>query len=103
MTSPGMGGGVPDALETDAGALAPPAGERRSGRLRSIPWWIVFLLGFLYFFVPLLGTFTFSMRSQPLFSAYAVVTDDPQFSASLFYSFLIGILTIVVSTVLIVP
>jgi len=103
MTSPGMGGGVPDALETDAGALAPPAGERRSGHLRSIPWWIVFLLGFLYFFIPLLGTFTFSMRSQPLFSAYAVVTDDPQFSASLFYSFLIGILTIVVSTVLIVP
>jgi putative spermidine/putrescine transport system permease protein len=64
---------------------------------------VVFLLGFLYFFLPLLGTFAFSMRSQPLFSAYAVVTDDPQFSATLLYSFVIGILTIIVSTVLIVP
>ena len=103
MTGPGPFGRHPDAVETVAGALTPPADERRSGRLRSLPWWIVFVVGFLYFFIPLLGTFTFSMRSQPLFSAYAVVTDDPQFSASLFYSFLIGILTIVVSTVLIVP
>jgi putative spermidine/putrescine transport system permease protein len=103
MTGPGQFSRVPDAVETVAEALTPPTGERRPGRLRTVPWWIVFILGFLYFFVPLLGTFLFSMRSQPLFSAYAVVTDDPQFSATLFYSFLIGVLTIVVSTVLIVP
>jgi putative spermidine/putrescine transport system permease protein len=75
----------------------------RPGRLRSVPWWIVFGLGFLYFFLPLLGTFAFSMRSQPLFSAYAVVTDDPLFASTLIYSFVVGVLTIVVSTVLIVP
>ena len=75
----------------------------RTARLRSLPWWIVFGLGFLYFFLPLLGTFAFSMRSQPLFSAYAVVTDDPLFAKTLFYSFVIGVLTIIVSIVLIVP
>jgi putative spermidine/putrescine transport system permease protein len=95
-------GTYPDAVDSVATALVPRR-ERRPGRLRSLPWWIVFILGFLYFFVPLLGTFLFSMRSQPLFSAYAVVTDDPEFAKTLFYSFLIGVLTIVVSTVLIVP
>jgi putative spermidine/putrescine transport system permease protein len=43
------------------------------------------------------------MRSDPLFSAYAVVVDDPQFAATLFYSFLIGIITIIASSILIVP
>jgi putative spermidine/putrescine transport system permease protein len=79
------------------------ASSRGRSRLRSIPWWIVFILGFLYFFLPLLGAFVFSMRSQPLFSAYAVVTNDPEFAATLIYSFVIGLLTIIASVVLIVP
>jgi putative spermidine/putrescine transport system permease protein len=104
MTAQPPFGSFPDAVESVAEALnVPPSRERPAGRLRSVPWWIVFVLGFLYFFLPLLGTFAWSMRSQPLFSAYAVVTDDPEFSATLFYSFLIGVLTIVVSTILIVP
>ena len=99
MTSgPGLGPRTPGALE----AIATP-GPKRRGRPGSIVWWIVFLLGFLYFFLPLLGTFAFSMRSQPLFSAYAVVVDDPQFRSSLLYSFVIGVITIIVSIVLIVP
>ena len=61
-------------------------------RLSRLAWWLVFIVGFLYFFLPLLGTFAFSMRSQPLFSAYAVVTDDPQFGESLIYSFIVGVL-----------
>jgi putative spermidine/putrescine transport system permease protein len=94
----------PDAAETVAGALAVQApNSRRRGRLQAIPWWIVFVLGFLYFFLPLVGTFAFSMRAQPLFSAYAVVVDDPQFGQTLFYSFVVGVVTIVVSTVLVVP
>ena len=76
--------------------------HRPRRRLGSIVWWIVFVLGFLYFFLPLLGTFVFSMRSEPLFSAYAVVVDDPQFAGSLFYSFLVGLITIVVSAMIIV-
>ena len=72
-------------------------------RLSRLAWWLVFIVGFLYFFLPLLGTFAFSMRSQPLFSAYAVVTDDPQFAETLIYSFIVGVLTIIVSIALIVP
>jgi len=93
-----MSGRAPGALET-IGASPPPR-RRRPG---SLVWWIVFILGFLYFFLPLLGTFAFSMRSQPLFSAYAVVVDDPQFARTLLYSFVVGLITILVSIVLIVP
>ena len=103
MTGPGPFGRLPDAVEQVAAAREtkpPQKPPRRTGR---IVWWIVFVIGFLYFFVPLLGTFAFSMRSDPLFSAYAVVVDDPQFAATLFYSFLIGIITIIASSILIVP
>ena len=93
----------PDAIDTVTGPTPPAAPQRRRRGLGSLVWWVVFLLGVLYFFLPLLGTFAFSMRSQPLFSAYTDVIADPQFSETLFYSFLIGIITIVVSTILIVP
>ncbi|HEX3314181.1 MAG TPA: ABC transporter permease subunit [Gemmataceae bacterium] len=95
--------GVADAIESiAAGPDVGPAAKPRRGAGKVV-WWIVFLIGFLYFFVPLLGTFAFSMRSDPLFSAYAVVVDDPQFASTLFYSFLIGIITIIASSILIVP
>jgi putative spermidine/putrescine transport system permease protein len=97
MSGPAVGTRAPGALETIA---APSKPRFRAG---SIVWWIVFIIGFLYFFLPLLGTFAFSMRSQPLFSAYAVVVDDPQFAATLLYSFVVGIITIIVSIALIVP
>ena len=100
----GMGplGDFPDAIDTVAHGV-PPRAARPRRRLGRLVWWVVFVLGFLYFFLPLIGTFAWSMRSQPLFSAYAVVVDDPQFAETLFYSFLVGIITIVVSSILIVP
>jgi len=103
MTGPGPFGRHPDAIDSVAAADGPEAVESRPSRLRSLPWWIVFIIGILYFFLPLLGTFAFSLRAQPLFSAYAIVTDDPQFFATLIYSFVVGVLTIIVSTVLVVP
>jgi putative spermidine/putrescine transport system permease protein len=103
MTDPGQFGRHPDAVEQVAAAREPKPEQRPLRRTGTVVWWIVFLIGFLYFFVPLLGTFAFSMRSDPLFSAYAVVVDDPQFAGTLFYSFLIGIITILVSSILIVP
>jgi putative spermidine/putrescine transport system permease protein len=104
MTGPGPFARHPDAVDTITKPTpAPGRPGRPRRRLGSLVWWVVFILGFLYFFLPLLGTFAFSMRSQPLFSAYAVVVDDPAFASTLFYSFLIGIITIVVSTILIVP
>lgn len=90
---------APDGLDSRAGS---PRSRPRGGLAR-IWWWAVFVIAVLYFALPLIGTFAFSMRSQPLFSAYAVVTDDPQFAATLFYSFVVAILTIIVSIVLIVP
>ena len=84
-------------------AQAQVAAPRRRRGAGSLVWWVVFLLGFLYFFLPLLGTFAFSMRSEPLFSAYAVVVDDPQFAETLLYSFTVGVITIIVSIALIVP
>jgi putative spermidine/putrescine transport system permease protein len=102
--SSGMGplGDFPDAIDTMTKGAPPGVAKRRRGP-GTLVWWFVFVLGFLYFFVPLLGTFVWSMQSQPLFSAYAVVVDDPQFAQTLFYSFVVGIVTIIVSSVLIVP
>lgn len=100
-TAEPLGARVPAAVDIVAAEVTQP--PRPRGWLRTLPWWIVFILGFLYFFLPLLGTFVFSMRSQPLFSAYSVVVDDPQFASSLIYSFVVGIITIIVSAILIVP
>lgn len=77
-------------------------GERRS---RGAPWaWVVFLLGFVYFFVPLIGTFVHSLRTRPdIFLAYRQVFADVKFIEGLRYSFVVGIITIVISLALIIP
>jgi putative spermidine/putrescine transport system permease protein len=72
----------------------------RPGRLI---WWLVFIAGVLYFFVPLLATLAFSLREQPAFSAYANVLGDSGFVDSLVYSAAIGVTTIIVSIAIIVP
>jgi putative spermidine/putrescine transport system permease protein len=102
--SSGIGplGDFPDAIDTMTKGAPAGVAKRRRGP-GTLVWWFIFVLGFLYFFLPLLGTFVWSMQSQPLFSAYAVVVDDPQFAQTLFYSFVVGLVTIVVSSVLIVP
>ena len=100
---PPIGGRFPDAVEQVAAAREPKPPQQRKRGTGTLVWWVVFVIGFLYFFVPLLGTFAFSMRAQPLFSAYAVVVDDSNFRDTLFYSFLVGIVTIIVSSILIVP
>jgi putative spermidine/putrescine transport system permease protein len=79
------------------------AKDPRRRRLGSIGWWIVFIIGLLYFFVPLVATLEFSLRARPNLAAYVNVFKDPHFSGSLIYSFVAGLLTIVISTVIIVP
>jgi putative spermidine/putrescine transport system permease protein len=82
-------------------ASAQPAAPRRQ---RGALWaWVVFIIGALYFIVPLIATFEVSMRSIPLFSAYTNAFADPGFFSSLLYSFVIGVITVVLSIVLIVP
>ncbi|MBF8289459.1 MAG: transporter permease subunit [Chloroflexi bacterium] len=70
------------------------------GRLWS---WAIFIAGFLYFFLPLLATFEFSLRAKPFGAAYGNAMKDPRFLGSLGYSFAIGLLTIVISLAIIVP
>jgi len=66
--------------------------------------WLIFILGALYFFVPLLGTFFHSIRTRPdIFLAYRQVLDDPRFFGGLGYSFTVGVLTIVISLLIMVP
>src|SRR6187401_1474297 len=81
-------------------------------RLTRAWWWIVFLVGFLYFFVPLLGTFIFSL-GNPLgagspppsleFYGNVLAASDSGFWSHLAYSFVIGIITIIVSIGLLLP
>lgn len=91
---------------------APPADKRadpgaRAGERRSLgaPWaWLIFILGATYFIVPLIATFLHSIRTRPdIFLAYRQVLADPKFFFGLGYSFVVGVITIVVSLVIIVP
>lgn len=74
--------------------------RRRRG---SIVWWLVFLLGVAYFFLPLYATLDFSLKAQPAFAAYSNSLKDARFLGSLLYSLAVGLLTIAASLVLIVP
>jgi len=68
--------------------------------------WIVFILGASYFVVPLLATFEFSLRIRRegyTFDAYASVFNDPRFHATFGYSLIVGLLTIVVGILIVVP
>ena len=51
--------------------------------------WIAIIVGTLYFVVPLIGTFEFSLRmrrGEYSFDAYRVVFADPKFQATFGYS-----------------
>lgn len=75
----------------------------RGGRL----WgWLPLLVGILYFFLPLLGTFEFSLRyfrGVYSFEAYRIVLADPRFRDTLAYSATIALATILVGVLLVVP
>jgi putative spermidine/putrescine transport system permease protein len=64
---------------------------------------MVFIVGLLYFFLPLYGTLDFSLKSKPFLSAYTAIVNDSGFVSTLGYSFIAGILTIVISILIIVP
>ncbi|MHA6691094.1 ABC transporter permease [Devosia sp. A449] len=68
--------------------------------------WLVFGLGAAYFIIPLIATFEFSLRmrrGEYSFDAYASVFADPRFHATFGYSVVIGLVTIVVGVLVIVP
>lgn len=68
--------------------------------------WIAIALGTLYFLVPLIATFEFSLRMRRgaySFDAYAVVLADPRFQATFGYSTALAFATIIVGVLLVVP
>jgi putative spermidine/putrescine transport system permease protein len=93
--------GQPDTLATakqQAGAK-----PRRRGNLFA---WIIFILGIIYFFLPLFAVFEFSLRMVKdtySFEAYRVAFSDPEFAINFGYSLLWSAITIVISLLLIVP
>jgi len=98
---PGIGLQAPGSIAALQGRNVVRA--RRGPSLARVVSWIVFILAMLYFFVPLIATLEFSLRAKPYGAAYANTLKDAEFFSSLFYSFTIGVITIIVSTLIIVP
>jgi putative spermidine/putrescine transport system permease protein len=92
---------APRAVET----VSTSARRRRRRRGFGSLWaWIIFILGAAYFLLPLVGTFVHSIRTRPdIFLAYRQVLADQKFVIGLLYSFTIGVITIIVSLLIIVP
>jgi putative spermidine/putrescine transport system permease protein len=68
--------------------------------------WIAIILGALYFIVPLVATFEFSLRmkrGEYSFEAYRIVLADPRFRETFLYSTLIALAAIAVGALLVVP
>lgn len=68
--------------------------------------WFWMILGILYFFLPLVATFIFSLRAKLgvlSFTAYKNVLSDPSFIYNFSYSALWAVLTIVAGILIFVP
>jgi putative spermidine/putrescine transport system permease protein len=68
--------------------------------------WLWLTVGFVYFFLPLLATFLFSLRGKKGvlgFAAYEHVFEDPQFLKTFGFSLEMAILTVVAGLALLVP
>lgn len=94
-------------ISNETNARAKKNGSTKSGR-RGFNWWawIIFIIGIIYFFLPLFSTFLFSLtmiKDQLSFEAYKVAFSDPKFYQNFGFSLLWAITTIVVSLLLIVP
>jgi putative spermidine/putrescine transport system permease protein len=84
--------------------------ERRAqgpvGKKFNLWAWIIFIIGILYFFLPLFATLEFSLRmikDRYTFEAYRVAFTDPEFFINFGYSLLWSVITIVASLLLVVP
>jgi putative spermidine/putrescine transport system permease protein len=77
-------------------------------KVRKIPlWsWFWFILGVLYFVLPLYATLDFSLRMERdtiSLKAYQFAFSDPQFLKTFLYSIFLAVMTIIVSIALVVP
>jgi putative spermidine/putrescine transport system permease protein len=97
--------GQTDALHFELEELTrpKPAPRRQPDRRKVLGSWVVLLLSLAYFFLPLVGTLLFSLRAKPFGDAYDDMFKDPHVWKSLGYSFTVGVITIAVSILLLVP
>lgn len=68
--------------------------------------WIALIAGVLYFFLPLVGMFEFSLRARRgvySFDAYRNVMADPQFIATFTYSVVMALFTIAFGVLVVAP
>jgi putative spermidine/putrescine transport system permease protein len=68
--------------------------------------WIILFIGMLYFFLPLIATFEFSLKmikDSYTFEAYRVAFTDPNFFRNFGYSVMWAVITMICSTLLVVP
>jgi putative spermidine/putrescine transport system permease protein len=80
-----------------------PRGEKRKTPVWS---WVWYILGVLYFVLPLLATFEFSLRMKRgvySLAAYKAAFADPAFLQAFGYSLTLAAITIIVSIILVVP
>jgi len=73
---------------------------------RPLGSWLLLLFGAVYFLIPLLGTLEFSLRylrGRYSLVAYQIVLSDPRFGATVTYSSMLALATIVVGVVLVLP
>lgn len=75
---------------------------------KRINWWAIFwgALAILYFFLPMYGTFDFSLRmkrGELSLQAYQIVFADPRFWEGFRYSTVMALITIVISVLVFVP
>lgn len=87
-----------------------PASELHPARRprRRIPFlaWFIFIAGAIYFFLPLYGTFVFSLqkvRGTYSFAAYTSALTEPAFIESFIFSNIMAVCTIIFSLLLVVP
>ena len=87
------------------GVVRPARGRRREGEPlhKVIAAWLILIVAMGYFLLPLLGTLLFSLKAQPFGQAWADMINDSHLWSSLGYSFVIAVITILASTLLLVP
>jgi putative spermidine/putrescine transport system permease protein len=86
--------------------LETPPKAQKPRRSTNFWAWMVFIIGMIYFFLPLIAVFEFSLRAKRgvySFEAYRVAFLDPEFYRNFGMSLMWALLTIIVSLVLIVP
>lgn len=75
-------------------------------KTKNIWAWIILIIGLVYFFLPLVATFEFSLKmikDRYTFEAYRVAFTDAQFYQNFGFSFFWALLTIMFSLLLVVP